>query len=465
MTVRGVSKESVRRVPFALACSLAGICLGILLAPPSSPAATLPTGYNPDDFPTEGCFWTGPFTRKDPKTNVAFPGSEITYWAAKFSTPPGSKLTLDGRFPHARYSSLNTYDDDGASQSSLPDRKIRPDAGSVNPSIPGRNRRAAKRSYSVEVLGETPPTTPLPNTLYAEPTPDGYQVIIYRVYIPDRGRSLSGGTGVPRASLTLADGREVSGEALCSEVNAIHFFPPTTMDLDTYTNLVEWPGKNPLVNPAENPLQFSRYWNLQNAVARYKTATDQVTAWRTFPNYIGTQYDNNDARYMTSAFSTTFGRVVVLKGKLPTTPRTLGGQKRMTSGQLITWDMCVIQSLYTTRTWKCVFDEQLPLRGGKKRQYTIVISDRRNRPRNARSRCGVWWISTDPAGDGAGRRNIGQLLTRNVLPSASFKRSSWDVPTPFPADAIDTMGPYYPRGTYTSKKRFERLGCATKKRR
>ena len=71
-------------------------------------------------------------------------------------------------------------------------------------------------------------------------------------------------------------------------------------------------------------------------------------------------------------------------------------------------------------------------------------------------------MSMDPEGDGAGRTNIGQLLTRNVLPSTSFRQSSWAVPTPFPSDAIKTMGAYYPKGTYTSKKRFERTGCKKK---
>ena len=162
---------------------------------------------------------------------------------------------------------------------------------------------------------------------------------------------------------------------------------------------------------------------------------------------------------MTGAYSFDYGKVVVLKGKLPTTPRTLSGQRKMTSGQLILWDMCIIQSLVTTKTWDCVFDEQLPLRGGKRRQYTIVISSKANRPKNATKACGVWWMQADPDGDGAGRRSIGQLLTRNVLPASNYRQSSWSVPSPFPADAAKAMGAYYPKGSYTSKKRFERAGC------
>ena len=427
-----------------------------------APAATYPTGSNPAGLPAESCFWTGPFTRSNPVTNVAFPGTEITYWAARFVTPPGSKLTLKGLYPYARYSSLNSYKAEGASQTSLPSRDIQPDSGSVNPSIPGANRRASNRSYTVEVIGEAPPANPAGNTLYAQPVANEYQTIIYRVYIPDRGRDLAGGTGIPEPTLRLADGREVAGQELCNQMNSVHVFDTQELPLATYQNLVNWPGKNPLTNPAENPIQFSRYYNVRNALARYQTPAEQKLAWQIEPTYTGTQYDNLDARYMTGAFSFTYGKVVVLKGKLPTTPRTLGGQKKMTSGQLLVWDMCVIQSLVTTKTWACVFDEQLPLRGGKKREYTIVISSRADRPKNARPKCGVWWIQADPDGDGAGRTNIGQLLTRNVLPAANFRQSSWAVPTPFPADASRTMGAYYPKGTYTSKKGFERTGCRKK---
>lgn len=433
--------------------------IAVLARPATAPADTYPTGYNPAGLPTAGCFWTGPFTRKNPVTNVAVPGTEITYWAARFVTPAGSTLRLKGAFPHARYSSLNSYKAEGASQSSLPDRAIRPDAGSTNPSLPGANRRAPRRNYTVTVRGESPPATPVPNTLFAEPVAGLYQTIVYRVYVPDKGRSLSGGTKLPDPSLTLADGRELTGRALCDAMNSVHVFETQKLSPAIYGSLVNSPGKNPVTNPAENPIQFSRYYNTANVLARYQTAEQQKQAWQANPDYVGTQYDNRDARYMTGAYSFTYGKVVVLKGRLPTTPRTLAGEARMTSGQLMLWDMCIIQSLVTTKTWNCVFDEQLPLRGGRKRQFTIVISSRADRPRNATTRCGVWWMQADPDGDGAGRRNIGQLLTRNLLPASSFKQSSWAVPTPFPEDAARVMGSYYPKGTYTSKGRFERSGC------
>lgn len=449
----------------AVLCAIAGTA-AVLFVPSTTRAAE--TGYNPNDLPVASCFWTGPFTRFDPKTNLAYPGTEITYWGAKFVTPPGAELTLKGRFPHARYSSLNAYIEDGESSGSLSDRAIRPDPGSINPSLPGRNRRANNRSYTVRVLGEPKPDQPATNTLYAEPVSGSYQDILYRVYIPDRGRGKAGGTGLPTPSLELEDGTVLTGQALCDAVNSIHDYTNTLLPVNTYNLFLQ--GKGPeqvATNPAEREFAFSRYFNLPSALARYGTLNDQEIAWANNADYVGTQYDNSDARYMTGAYSFDFGKVFVLRGTLPTTPRTLSGQKKMTAGQLVVWDMCIVQSLVTTKTWKCVFDEQLPLRtrGRKKRQYTIVISKPADRPKNATFRCGVWWMPPDPEGDGVSRPNVGQLLTRNVLPARDFKRSSWSVRNPFPTSAKTTMGQYYPRGSYTNKRAFERLGCAKKKRR
>ena len=443
----------------------ASVLVGLAALPDrSSGNGVTPTGYNPNDLPVASCFWTGPFTKSNPKTNVAYPGTEITYWGAKFITPPGAVLKLKGRYPHARYSSLNAYTDDGVSTGSLSDRQIRPDSGSINPAIPGKDRRAKKRSYTVTVLGEERPASPARNTLYAAPVDGAHQDVLYRVYIPDKGRDLAGGTGLPTPSLTLSDGTVLTGQALCNEMNSIHDYTNSLLPPLVYSNLLL--GKGPAeaaTNPATPKVSFGKYFNLPTSLARYLTPEELDAAWALNPRYEGTQYDNSDARYMTGAFSFDFGQVVVLKGRLPTTPRTLNGNRKMTAGQLVAWDMCIVQSLVTTKTHRCVFDEQLPLRGRSKREYTIVVSSPANRPKNARFRCGVWWMSADPAGDGAGRPNVGQFLTRNVLPSTGFRQSSWAVKTPFAADAAKTMGAYYPRGIHTSKKQFERSGCKKKR--
>lgn len=422
-------------------------------------AADSPTGYNPNGLPTTDCFWTGPFSASNPKTNVAFPGTEISYWGAKFQTPSGAVLTLKGRYPHARYSSFNAYEGGGASASSLNDSDIKPVNGSINPSRPGKNRSARNRSYEIKVIGKAKPVKPARNTLYAAPIEGSYQDIIYRVYVPDRGRSLAGGTGIPVPVLKLADGTRLTGQSLCDGLNSIHDYKSNLMLEGIYQALVNTPGKDPETNPALPKFQFRKFFNLSNAFAAYGTPEDQQEAWLANPDEEGTQYNNNDARYMTGAYSFKYGEVLMLRGRMPTTPKTLNGQKRTKSGQLVEWDLCGIQALTTTRTYRCRFDEQIPVRG-KQRRYVIAFAKAGLRPSNARYECGVSWLAADPEGDGSGRKDTGLLLTRNVLPSASFKRSIFNVSSPF--DAEETMGGYYPKGDYVSKKAFESHGCPFK---
>lgn len=427
-----------------------------------SPArgALVPDGYNPNGMPTVGCFWTGPFTAANEKTNMAYPGTEITYWGAKFRTPPGAVLRLRGKYPHARYSSLNAYESSGGTPTgSLPDRQIRPNRGSVNTSIPGRNRKAKKRAWMVRVLGTPAPAKPAVNTLYATTSADSYQDILYRVYVPDRGRNRAGGTGIPRPELILADGTVLKGKALCAALNSNHDYGANILPRAAYDALVSWPGKDPLTNPATSRFEFVKFFNLPLSMARYRTTPEFEEAWASNPVEQGTLYANDDARYMTAAISFRFGKVVVIRGSMPTTPRTLRGQKRTRRGQMVEWDMCSVESLATTKTHRCIFDEQVPLKG-KKRRYTIVVAKAADRPRNAIRRCGVAWLPADPDGDGAGRKDSGLLLTRNVIPNRGFRHSIQKVTSPF--NAARTMGRYYPRGSYTSKAAFQKLGCPRK---
>jgi hypothetical protein len=59
------------------------------------------------------CFWSRCPFGVDPTINVAYPDSGTLYWAATFTIPSDAKLTLEGRFPHARYISLISYDGAG----------------------------------------------------------------------------------------------------------------------------------------------------------------------------------------------------------------------------------------------------------------------------------------------------------------------------------------------------------------
>ena len=66
-------------------------------------------------------------------------------------------------------------------------------------------------------------------------------------------------------------------------------------------------------------------------------------------------------------------------------------------------------------------------------------------------------VTADPLGDAAGRPDVGSLVSRNVIPSPRFQRSSWQVTQP--NTAAQVMGRYYPTGSYMSRAQFEAKGC------
>ena len=61
---------------------------------------------------------------------------------------------LHGQFPHARFFSLTTSSVLGVIRGHLYDVNIKPDPGSTNPYLPGANRNAAHRSYTVTVVDQ-----------------------------------------------------------------------------------------------------------------------------------------------------------------------------------------------------------------------------------------------------------------------------------------------------------------------
>src|SRR5688572_20578455 len=194
-----------------------GVTFGLVLAVAGGVGADAERPARPTAKPNPPatCFWEGPISMKRPTTRgfdgryFNFPEESATYWMSRFSLPAGSRLILRGRYPYARYISLNAYSD-AAPTDTLSDVAIEPDPGSTNPFVAGNRRDLPERSWEVTVLDEERPAERAPNTLYARPaaTDVGAAIeVFYRVYEPDRGYNrFLGGTALPRAVLELADG-------------------------------------------------------------------------------------------------------------------------------------------------------------------------------------------------------------------------------------------------------------------
>ena len=426
-----------------------------LLVAAAAGAVLVPTGYNPKGLPTAGCFWTGPFVSSDPKTNTAYPSEDVLYMGANFRIPAGGHLTLTGRYVHGRYESFNAYRNDGQATTSLTDVDIRPDKGSVNPFITGHRRDLpdARRRFSVQVAGSEAPASPAGNTLYAPTGGAGtYSDILYRVYLPDRGRDRLGGEPLPTPKLTLADGTVLTGQAMCDALNSNHDYKSGAISQALFDTLVHSPGQDPKTNPALPKPVFEAFFNIPYLLAQYRGPAAVAAA---DPSKTGGLYNNHDVSYVTAQVSLLYGRVIVLHAKAPTTARTYPAARRMPSGQLRYFDFCHYESLVTTSTYHCLNDQEIPL--NRRHEYTIVYAKAADRPRNATTKCGVAWLPFDPKGDGAGRVDSGGVSMRALLPAKGFRQSPARIAKPGTAKQV--MGAYLPDATYTSKKAFEKRGC------
>lgn len=400
------------------------------------------------------CLWVHTFTADDTEDNYAFPDSGAMYWAAGFSVPDGASLDLVGRFAHARYQSLNSYDVvTSAPVDALNDVATIPDAGSRNPFLPGARRAGdAGRDYTIHVSTESAPTSDrAANTLYAGVPDQASQLLLYRVYLPDRGRDITGGVGVPQPRLTLADGTVLTGLAACEALGASTAKPAVAVfPMPTYLALRNQADRPETFPAHADPLWMS-YYNLQFGVQCIYYDRCSGT-----PARVNQQYANIDNKYVSAQTSTGFGDVLVLRGRLPVTPRTLAREPWMdVEVDMRYWSLCTNESMATTRVEDCVYDEDVVTDSDG--WYTIVVTRAEHRPVNATTRCGVTWLEAPVRGDGAGHLGDGLLLMRNMLPSPDFAHAVQD--TRVPGDERTVMGDYLPTSRYSTLAGFEERGC------
>lgn len=427
----------------------------VLLATTAAPARAA--------MPEDTCLWIGPLDRDhldDPDVNVLYPDTGAAYWVARFNLPDGARLLLSGRYPHARYMSLNAYRD-GSPADTLTDTAIRPRGASTNPFVEAkrRDRGRSKRRWRVRVLDREPPAREVArkrNTLYAA-ADGGVQELIYRVYAPDRGRGSKAGGGLPRPTAVLADGSRLRGRVACAEINdPDRQLPSLRVPVPVYEDLVRTPGADFETTPAFSPPRWEAFFNYPYALTVFWVGTLREGERETLDqSQLGGQYSHGDARYVFAPVSRAYGQILVLRGKMPTFPTTERRAKRMPGGDVRYWSLCQNESPVTTSVISCLYDEQVPL--AKRRRFTVVVGTRLSRPPDARHRCGVAWLPWGRYVGPLGRRGGGLLLLRNLRPDPSFAEAIQNVERPGEERAV--VGPYLPRGEYMASAEFVAPGC------
>lgn len=430
---------------------------------------TVAAGKDPIPGP-RSCFWARGPVSADPYLNIAYPDAATFYWASVFTVPADAKLTLEGKFPHSRYMSFSSYDSAGAPIESVADYLIKPRPGSSNPFLPNADRTSPNRDYSFEVVDKHPDakqktgmnlTGETRDFIHAPKYGKGQHGVIYRIYANDKGQDLTGGVGLPTPVLTYADGRVLRGAEVCP---ALKTRQPLQLDpaamavpMEKYYELLAAAAKISPTFPATSPATWSQQLDRQALYDMYTGKPPAADARRS----IGGFYPNLDNQYIRTVLNRKLGKVFVMRGKAPTTPKTINGDAKMGSGDLRYWSFCSNQGFANTRVNGCVKDEDIPV--GPDGYYTVVVSRAADRPRNAIPQCGVAWLPMADDGDGAVDPDVTVLQLRHMLGAQDFAHSIQSIGKV--GDEAKDMDEYFPHGQYVSASAFETaVPCQIEKR-
>lgn len=396
----------------------------------------------------KGCAWLVEPTAD--RENILYPEITTRYLAALIPALPGGYVEIAGAFPHARYMSLQTYSTTLQSISNLHDTQIQPDPGSSNPYLPGADRNAMARNYTVRVLFQQAPASNVPaNTLYDIGSDAAHRgaTLVYRIYVPDAGTQPFGGVPTPTLTEVLPGGVRVPIPTCPDPVPDTTFL---TQELAA-AGVSDYPLP-PLGLFGQPVPAWHKYQNA--AVSEVEVLTDNQILGALTPTLaaIAAQLpagfgENADNKYVYSLVSHDFGNVVAFHAKLPTTPKTYDGEPTMGSGQMRFWSMCTGD--LATQAYDCRVDKDVPLDADG--MYTVAVSTAASRPANATDACGIAWLPWGPLVQSG-------VIMRNMLPDPSFPNS---VQAATPGTEQQTLGAYYPVGTYyASAQDFEqKVGC------
>jgi hypothetical protein len=374
--------------------------------------------------------------------NVLFPDSSAQYWSAGYRAVPGTHIRIDGVYPYARYTSWNVYDPVLRPFTHRADVDITPNAGSANPFLPGADRTTPvpQRRYTLFITFDAS-FKPGPNTIYVDPAKNPAGVFTLRVYLPDRGRDVAGGVGLPQVTWQPNSQGAPPLTSRCAGLEK----PSVSTITDTYAQQGGPDGGPPF--PGRNPPAWHRFVNLcqsggdllfDNQFGGNLPDTGQSPC----SNFgSGGFLSNMDNAYVAAPISRGFGKLVVLHGKAPSFASTYPRATRMPSGeQLRYWSFCQ-NDPFTERYVACLRDDQVKL--DKAGDYTIVISRPADRPRCARN-----WIPWGPQPDGV-------LIYRHMLPDPAFsgaiQKASYGAEQ-------KTMGDYFPTPRYLTDA--SQLACS-----
>jgi hypothetical protein len=403
------------------------------------------------------CFWSlGPHSG-DPYINLAYPDSNVYYWASIFTMPQGSELYIDGEYPYSRYMSIISYNARGKPLESLADYLIKPLGTSINPFINGNTRLNIERNYNIQILDNEPVTNretgiissvSSNNILNAPSYGPKQQLIIYRVYLPDNNTGPIGGVDLPKPTVLL-NGKSYTGKDACDVLNSNQKLAITIdaagLPAMQYRELASQPNK-PITWPAQNPPKWYIQMDRQSLIGIYTGEFNNNA-----PRSTGGFFPNLDNHYLRTVINRKYGKVLLLKAKAPLTPKTYKSNDVYVENELRYWSICSNQSFGNTRVNDCLFDEEIPL--DEDGYFTIFVSRLEDKPRNAIKECGYAWLPMADDGDGIYDNDVSIIQFRHMLAKSDFPYSIQNIMNQ--SDSKKVMKEYFPKSRYFMKNQVE----------
>jgi hypothetical protein len=244
-------------------------------------------------------------TRLDASTtNVLAVDTNAVYWGGTYAAVPGTRIRIEGEYPHARYMSWNLYDSAGRPIEALADFQLAPNPGGGG--------------YTAFIEPGERPAQPASNTLYTGSSRGG--TFLYRVYVPKRGHDEKGGVPLPRVTLEGPGGAGgLPGVDACRELQA-----PYAWQLN---RLIEQaPAAPDPTNdgegfPGRNPPSWRLFSNF--CASAVDVMFDNEQGERFHPDASERCGDgpgffsNRDIAYVFAATARGFGEVLVLRARAP----------------------------------------------------------------------------------------------------------------------------------------------------
>ncbi|MET7286836.1 hypothetical protein [Streptomyces sp. NPDC005573] len=418
----------LKRTPAAPALAVLGLLMTATAAPADAAAAdAAPASAARAAPPAVSCAW--PAVVRPGRLNFAFPETNATYWMMPYRLAAGDRLTAQGTYPAARFTSLTTYDAKGAPVDSLADRQMTPDPGSRNPFAQEQaGTDTARHRYTVTVKPGVPAGSG-GNTLAAGVggADSGTGFLVLRIYVPDNEADPTGGVPLPALSVRHRNG-DTSSVKTC-------------------------PGAGSAKGAAGPLAQFLRQRVQEDRAAGGFEGCGNSTAKSpgfALPKKASGYFPNPYNKYLCTPVAHEAGRIVVIRGKAPTFPHTSDGQSVLTRTQVRYWSLCQNQWRLPYPATSCAGDFQTAV--DKDGRYTIVVSTPQDRPAGATTANRVTWIPWGPTDV------TGILLFRTMLPADGFHQAVQDVGKN--QNPATVMGDYYPDISYCAKDRFAEGGAA-----